>query len=128
MRSPRIGLAMLACLVGGSTLGACGNDSSDGGGNGCSGTITCYIGSLNECRQYSNVSANWCTDEPGKCAEAGGTYAPKAACPTAGFVGKCTFPKNTDGSVFTDRWYTGADVATDQTECQIVNGAWSTKF
>lgn len=63
------------------------------------------------------------------CSNLAGTYASPAACPTAGFLAKCTLPANPNGSQLTTRYYTGVDIAALQDFCQnIAGGTWSTTF
>ena len=90
-------------------------------------SISCYVASQSICYEDEAPSADQTSNLQVKCSSVSGAYVTPAACPAAGFVGKCTFaaPDGTE----TDRFYTGTDVTYQADFCQTVdNGVWSTTF
>jgi hypothetical protein len=61
------------------------------------------------------------------CSSGSGVFAKPAACPPAGFVGKCTF--TSDATLRVRRYYTGVDIAYNQDFCvNTAHGTWATAF
>ena len=68
---------------------------------------------------------------PVVCSSASGVWHSPAACPSAGYQGKCTLPPASTGmdGVQIQRFYTGADVTYAADYCtNTAHGTWSTAF
>ena len=90
-------------------------------------SISCYVSAQFICYEDANPTSSQLANLPVKCSSDSGDYKQPAACPQAGYLGKCTFaaPDGTE----TDRFYTGADAAYQQSYCETVAlGTWSTAF
>jgi hypothetical protein len=121
-----VALGLLAAASGGCT---------DGGGTTHAGTadaattVSCYTDVQFVCEENPTPTA---TDEENLrvvCSSNSGVFAKPAACPTAGFLGKCTF--TSDGTLRVRRYYPGegVDVAYLQDFCvNTAHGVWSTTF
>ncbi len=110
----------LAVLPVGLLAAACSSSKSDG-------SISCYVDVQLICYEDANPTAAQLQNLPVKCSSDSGQYATPAACPHAGYLGKCTFsaPDGTE----TDRFYTGVDATYQQSFCETVAlGTWSTAF
>ncbi len=82
------------------------------------------------CNEYPNPTAAQRTDVPTACSSGSGDLQEPAACPPAGFKGKCTRPDGpTVPGPYVERFYDGADVAYAQDFCvNTASGVWSTTF
>lgn len=101
-------------------LAACGPSKSGD-------SISCYVDVQLICFEIDNPTAAQLQNLPVKCSSDSGQYLTPAACPQAGYLGKCTF--DAPDGVETDRYYTGADAAYEQSFCETVAlGTWSTAF
>ena len=90
-------------------------------------SISCYVASQFICYEDATPTSQQLSNLPVKCSSDSGDYEQPAACPQAGYLGKCTFaaPDGTE----TDRFYTGADATYQQSFCETVSlGTWSTAF
>jgi hypothetical protein len=91
------------------------------------GSVSCYVAADGTCDEYPSPSPTQCADVPTACSNRGGTVAKPAACPTAGFVGKCTITPSLGGSTYVTRFY--KDAAGSESFCKsIAMGTWSTTF
>jgi hypothetical protein len=93
-------------------------------------SISCYLATLFTCNEYPNPTAAQVMEVPTACSSGSGDFQQPAACPMAGFQGKCTRPDGpTVPGPYVERFYTGADVAYAQDFCvNTANGVWSTTF
>jgi hypothetical protein len=100
---------------------ACGSSTKSGD------SISCNVAVQFICYDIANPTSAQLSNLPVKCSSDSGDYKTPAACPQTGYLGKCTFaaPDGTE----TDRFYTGADAAYQQSFCETVSlGTWSTAF
>src|SRR5882672_2380289 len=105
-----LGVLAVACVAIG---GDCSKMNADGGLEGGGPSLSCYIADMFLCNEYPAATAAQQTDAPVACSSASGTFLSPAACPMAGYQGKCTRPPASTGmdGVQIQRFYTGADVA-----------------
>ena len=100
--------------------------SLDAADTGKGGGVACYVADQFRCEEFPTPTETQVTDVLAKCSSVSGVPSQPAACPPAGFRGKCTRPAS-EGMV--ERFYTGADVAYAQDFCvNTAHGAWSTVF
>jgi hypothetical protein len=91
------------------------------------GSIACYSAVQHFCEE--NPAPTAAQEEALKvmCSSGSGAFAKPAACPTAGFVGKCTVTAGT--TITVRRYYPGVDAAYNQDFCvNTAHGVWSTAF
>jgi hypothetical protein len=111
---------------GGGTGGTGGTDGGAGGSTSACKSMGCYVASDNLCDEYTQPTADYCTNVPGSCASRAGTLSSPAACPTANFTGKCIMP-GPGGRIL--RYYGNRGDAADQSFCtDTATGTWSTTF
>jgi len=93
-------------------------------------SLSCYLATQFTCDEYPNPTPAQVMDVPTACSSGSGELHQPAACPTAGFSGKCTRPEGpTIPGPYVERFYTGADVAYAQDFCvNTASGVWSTTF
>src|SRR5689334_14972994 len=70
-------------------------------------SLSCYIADQHRCQEAPAPDKAQDEARSIECASTSGKLSRPAACPTAGFLGKCT--TTNDGIVAVQRWYTGAD-------------------
>jgi hypothetical protein len=102
------------------------DSATDGGAS----SLSCYVASQFTCDEYPHPTPGQTTDVPVACSSASGVLEQPAACPMAGFKGKCTRPEGpTIPGPYVERFYAGADVAYAQDFCvNTASGVWSTTF
>jgi hypothetical protein len=93
-------------------------------------SLSCDLATQFTCNEYPNPTAAQLTDVPTACSSGSGVFAQPAACPMAGFKGKCTRPDGpTVPGPYVERFYAGADLAYAQDFCvNTASGIWSTTF
>lgn len=90
-------------------------------------SLACYIAGQMRCKEFPQATADQEANLPVECSSDSGKLTSPAACPNAGFVGKCTVGTGVGREV--RRWYTGADVVYQQDFCvTTAMGLWSTTF
>ena len=120
MRSTPISIAGLVVLLAAS---ACSKKPEAGAAS----SVSCYIADQHRCEEAPTPDKAQTEAREIECSSVSGKLAKPAACPTAGFVGKCTTTAN--GQVSIHRWYTGADAAYQKASCaEPQQGVWSTTF
>ena len=103
-------------------------DGGTGDAASSTGPISCYIANQFVCDEIAAPSATQKDNLEVSCSSGSGVFSPPAAaCPPAGFLGKCT---STGGNgLTTRRYYQGAEVAYWQDFCvNTAQGVWSTTF
>ena len=110
----------------------CGGSNNPDAGDASRGVSqACYTASMFRCDEEPNATTAQQMNAPVVCSSASGVWTTPAACPTAGFMGKCTLPPAStmmDG-VQIQRFYQGADVAYAADYCvNTSHGTWSTTF
>lgn len=116
------------CALLGST---CGKSDTDGGLEGGGSSVACYLDTMFLCNEAPMATAAQQMNLPVACSSGSGVPSSPAACPTAGFQGKCTMSPASSGmdGVYVQRFYTGADVAYSMDYCvNTAHGTWSTTF
>jgi hypothetical protein len=108
--------------------------AADGGRNEAStattdagaGSIACYSAEQFYCEENPQPTADQSANLPVSCSSVSGVFSMNpAACPPAGFLGKCTMGDVKNPTI--RRYYTGADAAYLQDFCvNTAMGAWST--
>ena len=117
MRSTFILAAGLVVLV------ACSKKPSEGAAS----SLSCYIADQHRCQEAPAPDKAQSEAREIEFSSTSGKLSKPAACPTAGFVGKCTTTAN--GQVSIHRWYTGADADYQKASCaDPYRGVWSTTF
>lgn len=112
---------------GAATGGATATGGSGGGSGGAAASASCHVAADHLCDEWTGATEAYVAETAGSCASRGGVHASPAACPTDGFVGKCTLPPVSGGVVLTTRHYTGADLSAQESFCNgIAAGTWST--
>ncbi len=107
------------------TLTACPKKADPGKTVGPS--VSCYIADQHRCQEAPAPDKAQDEARSIECASTSGKLSHPAACPTAGFLGKCT--TTNDGVVAVQRWYTGADADYQKASCaEPQKGVWSTTF
>ena len=103
-------------------------DSSGPGSDAtASGPLACYVADQFLCDEYPDPTPAQESDVPVACSSRSGVLTRPPACPTAGFVGKCTI--GSGRGAYVQRFYTGADAAYAQDFCvNTAHGVWSTTF
>jgi hypothetical protein len=94
-----------------------------------SSSIACYIDVQFRCKEFPEATSDQLANLPVECSSASGALTKDpAACPKAGFLGKCTVgTSGKDKEV--RRFYTGADAAYEQDFCvNTAKGVWATTF
>lgn len=90
-------------------------------------SVSCYIADQHRCEEAPAPDKTQAEAREIECSSTSGKLSKPAACPTAGFVGKCTTTSN--GIVAIHRWYTGADAAYQKASCaEPQQGVWTTTF
>jgi hypothetical protein len=122
--------SLIACVVLGSLM-SCSSGSKPGGDGGTDAAaiapLSCYTADMFICDEYPNPTAQQDSDVPVRCSSISGVLSRPPACPTAGFLGKCTL--GSGKGVYVQRFYTGADAAYSQDFCTNTSmGSWSTTF
>jgi hypothetical protein len=135
-----MGLAVIACSStkdsssdGGATADAspvsdASASTSDAGGDAAlGGALACYVADQFICDEYPDPTPAQISDVPVACSSRSGVLSSPPACPSAGFVGKCTI--GAGQGIYVQRFYTGADAAYAQDFCvNTAMGTWSTTF
>ena len=128
-------LLVLVALFLGLTAGDCTPKETpvDGGGptsDGAAGTGTaCYVADQFRCKEFPTPTDDQRNNLMVECSSASGALA--ATCPMGNFKAKCTVAAaaGTRDSPEVRRWYTGRDVAYEQSFCASpAMGVWSTTF
>lgn len=120
MRSTPISIAGLVVLLAAS---ACSKKPEAGAAS----SVSCYIADQHRCEEAPTPDKAQTEAREIECSSTSGKLSKPAACPTAGFVGKCTTTAN--GIVAIHRWYTGADAAYQKASCaEPQQGVWTTTF
>jgi hypothetical protein len=123
--SVRCGLVGLAVLLTGCPASKPEAAKTDAAADGGSGSIACYSAVQFNCEENPTPTAESVANLSVKCSSVSGVLSRPAACPQAGFQGKCS----TTSDVPVRRWYTGADVAYSKDFCiNTAHGTWSTTF
>ena len=93
-------------------------------------SLSCYLAAQFTCNEYPSPTPAQVTDVPTACSSGSGELLQPAACPMAGFKGKCTRPDGpTVPGPYVERFYVGADLAYAQDFCvNTASGVWSTTF
>lgn len=92
-------------------------------------TIACFVASQDRCKEHPLANEVQRKALEGECSSASGALSSPAACPPAGFIGKCTVPGAGGGGAEIRRWYKAADAAYQQDFCvNTAKGVWSTTF
>ena len=116
-------------LVGLLAAASAGCTDKGGGAADAATSVSCYTDVQFVCEENPTPTA---TDEDNLrvvCSSGIGVFSKPAACPTAGFLGKCTF--TSDGTLRVRRYYPGqgVDVAYLQDFCvSTARGVWSNTF
>jgi hypothetical protein len=126
--------SLIACGLLGVMLGvvSCSSGSKPGGDAGGTDSaaiapLACYTASMFICDEYPNPTAAQDSDVPVRCSSVSGVLSRPPACPTAGFLGKCTL--GSGKGAYVQRFYTGADATYSQDFCVNTSlGIWSTTF
>jgi hypothetical protein len=117
-------LAVTAC--------ACKDDQRAGtGAKDAAGAVSlaCSAPDQDRCREIPQPSAEQRSAVTIECGSASGKLSSPAACPTAGFIGKCTTAATGKDGPEVRRWYKAADAAYQQDFCvNTAKGVWSTAF
>lgn len=114
---------------GGTSDAASEASTADGGDAGKTASIACYISGQFSCEEIISPTPAEEDNLRVVCSSGSGEPKTPAACPPAGFLGKCTF--TADGTTRTRRYYTGpgVDAAYQQDFCvNTAHGMWSTTF
>jgi len=94
---------------------------------GAAQSVSCYIADQHRCEEAPAPDKTQSEAREIECSSTSGKLSKPAACPTAGFVGKCTTTAN--GIVTVHRWYTGADASYQKASCaEPQQGVWTTAF
>jgi hypothetical protein len=106
------------------TLDAGGDTATlDGGG----GSVSCYSAEQMRCEEAPLPSDEQRQDIPIMCSSVSGVFTSPAACPSAGFIGKCVVGTGRGQEV--RRRYTGNDATYEADFCtNTAHGTWSTVF
>jgi hypothetical protein len=95
-------------------------------------SLSCYVPDMYLCKEEPVATPAQHDNAPTECSSLSGVFCGPADCPTAGFVGKCTYPASDAGmdGVQIVRYYTGSDAAYQQDFCTRSpgGGTWSTTF
>ena len=112
-------LIAVACVAAIPALVACKPSSK--------GSLSCHVAVQQVCDEYPAPSPSDDENVGVACSSRSGVLARPAACPSAGFLGKCTTGSGSGQHI--QRFYTGADAAYSQDFCaNTAHGAWSTAF
>ena len=88
------------------------------------GPASCYIDDQFICDELTDPDATGVENLAILCSSTSGDFAQPAACPEAGFEGRCTTGTGKDEQI--QRFYTGADIAYSEDFCvNTAGGAWS---
>ena len=90
-------------------------------------SVSCYVADQLRCEEAPAPTKAQDEARAVECSSVSGALKHPAACPTAGFEGKCTITEN--GATTIRRTYKGADTAYQKSFCiDTAKGAWSTTF
>lgn len=90
-------------------------------------SLSCHIADQDRCVEAPAPTKAQEEAQTIECSSTSGVLKRPAACPTAGFVGRCTIVES--GTTTVRRWYKGADAAYQKSFCvETVKGTWSAAF
>ena len=90
-------------------------------------SLSCWIENQHRCEEAPSPDKSQEELRTVECSSVSGKLSRPAACPTAGFLGKCTTADQ--GITSVHRWYTGADAEYQKSFCaDPAKGVWSTAF